>query len=163
MRSVGSCLLLLVGRQHGFIQVGSEQYLIEPVQGHSEDNRHPHLVYRRSALQQQQQQQPGVSNDHVSLCGLEDGGDSAVLLGRPFVKRLALPYWTVFLSVCDVGVLWSNGWINQNDTWHGRRPRPRPHCVRWGPSSPFPQERGHSPPFSAHVYCGQTVAHLSYC
>jgi len=26
----------------------------------------------------------------------------------------------------------------------------------------FPQ-KGHSPQFSAHVYCGQTVAHLSYC
>ena len=23
--------------------------------------------------------------------------------------------------------------------------------------------KGHSPQFSAHVYCGQTVAHLSYC
>jgi len=28
------------------------------------------------------------------------------------------------------------------------------------PSSP---QKGHSPQFSAHVYCGQTVAHLSYC
>jgi len=25
------------------------------------------------------------------------------------------------------------------------------------------QKRGHGPQFSAHVYCGQTVAHLSYC
>ena len=31
---------------------------------------------------------------------------------------------------------------------------------RWGPTSP---RKGHSSPlFSAHVYCGQTVAHLSY-
>ena len=30
-----------------------------------------------------------------------------------------------------------------------------------GHSSPAP--KGHSPQFSAHVYCGQTVAHLSYC
>jgi len=28
-----------------------------------------------------------------------------------------------------------------------------------GPASP----KGHNPQFSAHVYCGQTVAHLSYC
>jgi len=29
---------------------------------------------------------------------------------------------------------------------------------------PAPPHKGHSPPqFSAHVYCGQTVAHLSYC
>jgi len=94
--------------------------------------------------------------------------------------------------------------------WHlyGGRPGLRPHCARWGPSSPSP-EKGSQPPnfrprsivakrlhwikvplgvmqvslgpghtvlhadpapptwaqpqFSAHVYCGQTVAHLSYC
>jgi len=32
--------------------------------------------------------------------------------------------------------------------------RPRPHCVRWRPSSP---KRGIAPQFSAHVYCGQTA------
>jgi len=26
-----------------------------------------------------------------------------------------------------------------------------------------PAQKGHSPKFSAHVYCGQTVAHLIYC
>ena len=26
-----------------------------------------------------------------------------------------------------------------------------------------PQKKGHGPQFSAHVYCGQRVAHLSYC
>ena len=34
--------------------------------------------------------------------------------------------------VCDV---WPNGWMNQDETWHALRPRPWPHCVRWGPSS----------------------------
>ena len=30
--------------------------------------------------------------------------------------------------------------------------------------TPYPhKEKGHSPQFSAHVYCGQTVAHLDYC
>jgi len=46
--------------------------------------------------------------------------------------------------VCDVGVLWPNGWTDQDETWHAGRPRPWPHCVRWGPSSPSP--KGHSPP-----------------
>jgi len=159
----------------------------------------------------------------------------------------------VCLSVYNVGILWLNGWTDQDETWHADRPRPRPHCVRWGPSStkrghsppsnfrpmsivakrldrsrchlvggrprpigdivldgdpappkrgtalpnfrptygqtagwikmplrmevgigpddivldrgpasPFPK-KGHVPQFSAHVYCGQTVAHLSYC
>lgn len=84
------CALSVVGRQNGFIHVGSDQYLIEPVKGHSKDVRqsgHPHLVYRRSAVhhhqhqhhhkQQQQQQQPvGTKDDHVRLCGLDDRGES---------------------------------------------------------------------------------------
>jgi len=41
--------------------------------------------------------------------------------------------------VCDVGVLWPNGWTDQDETWHAGRPRPWPHCVRWGPSSPSPK------------------------
>jgi len=28
---------------------------------------------------------------------------------------------------------------------------------------PAPPKKENSPQFSAHVYCGQTVAHLSYC
>jgi len=24
-------------------------------------------------------------------------------------------------------------------------------------------QKGHNPQFTAHVYCGQTLAHLSYC
>ena len=46
-------------------------------------------------------------------------------------------------SVCDVRALWPNGWTDQDETWHADRPRPWPHCVRWGPSSPPP--KGHSP------------------
>ena len=88
---------------------------------------------------------------------------NCLLFGRPFVKRFALCYWTVVLSclsvclcclsVCNVGVLWRNGWTNQDETWQAGRPRPRPHCVRWGPSSP---RRG-IPKFSAYVHCGQTA------
>jgi len=66
------------------------------------------------------------------------------------------------LSVCNVGVLWPNGWMDQDATWCGGRPRPRPRCVRWRHSSPM--EKGTAAPLSmAHVYCSHTVAHLSYC
>ena len=108
--------------------------------------------------------------------------------------------------VCNVGVLWPNGWADHNKTWHAGRPRPWPHCVRWGPSSSspkrgiapsfwpmfvvakrldgsrchlvrrkasaqavllhgdqLPSQKGNNPQFSAHVYCGQTVGHRSYC
>ena len=57
--------------------------------------------------------------------------------------------------VCNVGVLWPNGWIDQDETWHIDRPRPRSHCIRWGHSAST--KRGHSPLISAHVRCGQTA------
>jgi len=40
------------------------------------------------------------------------------------------------LSVCDVCVLWPNNWMDQDETWHGGRRRPRTHCVTWAPSIP---------------------------
>jgi len=39
--------------------------------------------------------------------------------------------------------------MGQDPTWYGGRPLPSGHCVRWGPP-----KKGHSPQFSAHVYCG---------
>ena len=41
--------------------------------------------------------------------------------------------------VCDVGVLWPNGSMAQDETSHACRRRPWPHCVKWGPSSPSPK------------------------
>ena len=58
----------------------------------------------------------------------------------------------VCLSVCDACVLWPNGWMDQDETWHGGRPHTWPHCVRWGPSCP---SKWAQPQFSAHVCCGQ--------
>jgi len=62
---------------------------------------------------------------------------------------------TVCLSVCDVGVLWPNGWMDQDATWYGGRTRPRLHSLRGRRSSPAP--KGHIPQFSAHVCSGQTA------
>ena len=56
--------------------------------------------------------------------------------------------------------------IDQDATWYGGRPQSRRYYIRWGPSS---LKKGGTAPaqssaqFSAHAYCGQTVAHLSYC
>jgi len=81
------------------------------------------------------------------------------VFGRPFVKQFALSYWTVVCPVC----LWRwrivpNGWMDQDETWHAGRPRPRPHCLRWGHSSPSPKNGAQPlPQFSVHVYCGQTA------
>jgi len=48
---------------------------------------------------------------------------------------------------------WPNGWMDEDATWYGSRPRPRPRCIRRGPISP---RKGHSSLalFSAHVYRG---------
>jgi len=43
--------------------------------------------------------------------------------------------------------------MDQDETWHAGRLRLRPHCVRWGPSSP--PQKGTAPQFSAHICCGQ--------
>jgi len=69
------------------------------------------------------------------------------------------------LSVCNVAVSWPNGWMDQDATWYGGRPRPRWHCVRWGVGDSAPPTlRGTAAPhFLAHVCCGQVVAHLSNC
>ena len=48
-------------------------------------------------------------------------------------------------------LLWPNGCMDEDTTWYGSRPRPRPHFVRLVPA---PLERGTAAPlFSAHVYC----------
>jgi len=75
---------------------------------------------------------------------------------RPMLSDRCLSVCPV-LSVCNVGALWPNGWMDQDETWRAGRPRPRTHCVRWRPSSP--PQRGTAPPqFLAHICCGQRAA-----
>jgi len=40
-------------------------------------------------------------------------------------------------------LLWPKGWMDQDVIWYGGRPRTKPYCVRWGPSSPY---KGAQPP-----------------
>jgi len=67
-----------------------------------------------------------------------------------YAPLVALCYQTVVLSilsvcpVCNVGVLWPNGWTDQDETWRAGRPRPRPHCVTRRPS--FLSPKGAQPP-----------------
>jgi len=35
-------------------------------------------------------------------------------------------------------LLWPDGWMDQDATWHGGRSQPRPHCARWVPDSQLP-------------------------
>ena len=43
-------------------------------------------------------------------------------------------------------LLWPNGCMDQDATWCGGRPRPRPRCVKWGPISPH--QKGAQQPLS---------------
>ena len=54
-------------------------------------------------------------------------GDQAL---SPEKGQHPLPIFGPFL-------LWPNGWIDQDSTWHGDRPLPRRLCVGWGPSRPL--------------------------
>jgi len=96
-----------------------------------------------------------------SICHIPSTFSRSALLsmgvfGRPFVKRFAQCYQTVVcrvlscLCVCDVGVFWLNGWMDQDETWHAGRPRPWPHYVRWDSSSPSPKG-AQSPIFSQYL------------
>ena len=49
-------------------------------------------------------------------------------------------------------LLWPNGWMDQDATWYGGRPRPTRHCVRCGPS--YPQKIGHT---HSHPILGQCL------
>ena len=46
-----------------------------------------------------------------------------------------------------------NGYMDQDVTWYGARPRPRRLCVRWGSRCPLPKRGADPPKFSADVYC----------
>ena len=78
---------------------------------------------------------------------------------RPMLSDLCPVCLSVCLScpVCNVGTLWPNSWMDQDETWRAGRPRPWPHCIRWGPISP-PQRGTASTQFSAHICCSQIAA-----
>jgi len=65
-------------------------------------------------------------------------GDSCKTV-RPMLSDRCPVYLSLCL-VCDFGVLWPNGWTDQDGTWHAGRPWPWPHC-----GDPAPQ-KGTQPP-----------------
>jgi len=58
--------------------------------------------------------------------------------------------------VCDVGVLWPNGWMDQDATWFGDRPRSGHIMLDEDPAPPTERVTA-APTFVVHVYCGQTA------
>jgi len=69
------------------------------------------------------------------------GPGDFVFDGDPALSiRKGTPTPTQFLAHVYCG---QNGWMDEDATWYGIRPRPRPHCIRRGPSSP---RKGNSSP-----------------
>jgi len=60
-------------------------------------------------------------------------------------------------------LLWPNGWMDEDATWYGSRPRPWPHCVRRVTGTQLSRERGTAAPSFRSMSIVATVAHLSYC
>jgi len=67
------------------------------------------------------------------------GPDDIVLDGEPPKRRGGAQHPLILAHV-----LWPNGCMAQDATRYGGRPRPRPHCVTWGPGSP---KKGSAPNF----------------
>jgi len=72
------------------------------------------------------------------------------------------------LFVCNVGVLWPNGWMDQDATWYGDSLGPGDVVLDGDPA--FSHGKGHSSSplfgpcrFGLYVYCSETVAHITYC
>jgi len=76
------------------------------------------------------------------------------VFSRQFVKRFPCKTVPCMLSdrclsvcpvcpLCDFGVLWPNGWMDEDETCHAGRPRSRPYCIRLGSSSPSPKGAQH--------------------
>ena len=64
-----------------------------------------------------------------------------IVFGRPFVKRFAYAIGLLSCPVCNVGVLWPNTRMDENETWHGGS-RPRRLCLSWRPCCPTPPKKG---------------------
>jgi len=87
------------------------------------------------------------------------GPGDTVLDGDPAPPKKRQP------PLSDPYLLWPNGWMDQDATWYG--------CTGLGPGHTVldgdlaAPQRGTAPPqysaYSANIYCGQTVARLSYC
>ena len=58
-------------------------------------------------------------------------------------------------------LLWPNGWMDQDGTWHGGRAWSRPHCARWRPSSPL--QKGGRAPYFPPIYIVSKRLDASRC
>jgi len=81
----------------------------------------------------------GIPNFWVTVC----------ILVRPMLSDRC-----PVCPICDVGLLWPNGSMDQDETWRAGRLGPGDIVLDGDPPPPSPN--GHSPQFSADICCGQT-------
>ena len=86
-----------------------------------------------------------MDQDETWLAGIGLRPGHTVLDGdpaRPTKRGTAAPTFEFYGRslcvhiICGPCLLWPNGWMDEDVTWRGGRPRPRPRCAIWGPSSP---------------------------
>jgi len=65
--------------------------------------------------------------------------------------------------VCNVGVSWPNGWMDHDANVMEVGLGPGEIVLDRHPAPPATERGTAAPHFSGHVYCGQTIAHLSNC
>ena len=83
------------------------------------------------------------------------------VFGRPFVKRFALCYRTIVLSVLSLMLVHCGQTVGRIKMKLGMQAGLRPgHIVLDGDPAPPPPKR-HSPQFSAHICCGQMAGWIN--
>ena len=89
------------------------------------------------------------------------GSGNFVFDGGPAIPRKKGTR-TRFHTIFGPCLLWPNGWMEEDATWYGSRPRHRPHWIRRCPSC---TRKGHKspPPLSSPMSIVAMVGNLSYC
>jgi len=140
-----------LGPSHILLYIGTQLPL--PKQGDRGPNFGPFLLWP-----------DGCMHQDATCYGVGLGPGHIVLDGDPTrPKRWWSSEGGAEPSIFGRCLLWPNGSMDLDVTWYRGRPRPKRHCVRWGPSSPA--KRAHPPIFGPYLYCGQTVVciRMSLC
>jgi len=84
----------------------------------------------------------GQTADGVKMpLGVEVGlGPGHILLDVDQLPPLKKGHSPPIFGPC---LLCPSGWMDQDGTWHGGRPGPRPHCALWSPQLPPKKEGAH--------------------
>ena len=69
------------------------------------------------------------------------GPGDFVRWGPSYTQHIGHTHYHTVFGPC---LLWQNGWMDEDATWYGSRPRPRPQCIRRGPR--YPRKGNNSPP-----------------